>query len=170
MRLLTGICAFQTAMMVVLFVLLSGVESKTERIEAHFAQQNETLAAELAALRAASYATGGDRAAQPIQATGLSAGEMKRIVREEIASLAHNSTRETGADKSPTAAPTPEQQAKRNFVRQRVDGLIGRGGRINEAELSGLFAELAELAPEHRKEAMSRLISAANAGRIEAQF
>lgn len=170
MRLLTGVCAFQATMMVVLFVLLSGVESKTERMAALFAQQNEILSAELSALRAASFEAGGERPARPVQVASLSADEMKRIVREELAGYAQVAARETAAAKSQDAAPTARQHAKRDAVRQRVDGLIGRGGRVDETELSGLFADIAELAPAHQKEAMSRLIGASNAGRIEAQF
>lgn len=102
---------------------------------------------------------------------GLTADDVRQIIREEFAALSLPSTSPDGTT-STTTTPTPTRVRTadsvylESMVQQDLQNYIIRGS-INEAEMVDLQMKIARLPPEDRTEALIALTKALSSGDLE---
>lgn len=111
-------------------------------------------------------------AAAPVTAAapaGLTAGDIRAILREELASL----ETERSDSAPPPAVPSPPRAAETDRayldVQQETRRLIAKGA-ASEAEMAALELQIAELPAEQRRQALSALSRALSNGTLKARL
>ncbi len=97
---------------------------------------------------------------------GLSAEEVRAIVREELARAGQAAERQQPADYS---LPEVESQARLEAFYLEVEAYVGRG-MISDQEMSDLQSQMAGLNPPEQKLALRRLTQAINSGGVDARL
>ncbi|MCA8889973.1 MAG: hypothetical protein KDA46_14155 [Parvularculaceae bacterium] len=98
----------------------------------------------------------------------LSPDEIRKIIREELQYAQASAVRQ--APQKPAETIT---SAEISSIKSAASYDLGRfisNGRIDETEMASFQAEIAKLPPEQRREMLSKLTKAINAGQIDAQF
>ena len=113
------------------------------------------------------------RAANPPMATvsavapGIDEQRLRAVIREEFA------RGQVAIEALPAAASQPRNASadrqRREVVEQRIEA-YSSAGAITEAQMAELQAEIAKLDESSRKEMMSRLVRALNAGDIKGRL
>ncbi|WDI31458.1 hypothetical protein PUV54_16020 [Hyphococcus flavus] len=115
-----------------------------------------------------------DRAAARPQSVGLSAEEIREIVRSEMALAVSEIT----VAQSSNSAATPQRQPliderQIELMRASVEADLNAmraTGRSTPSEMAALQSKIAKLPPRERKAALDRLTKAINDGYIDAQL
>ena len=98
--------------------------------------------------------------------------EMRRVIREELATAAAatpaaHGPPTAGSVASTTATPASPEQVE--LVNRRVDEYI-RAGVISESEMTRLQSEIATLDPAARRAALQKIVRAMNSGALEGRL
>lgn len=103
---------------------------------------------------------------------GLTADDVRQIIREEFAALSLPSTSPDGTTSTtttPTRVRTADSVYLESMVQQDLQNYIIRGS-INEAEMVDLQMKIARLPPEDRTEALIALTKALSSGDLEGRL
>jgi len=100
---------------------------------------------------------------------GLTEGELRRIIREELAAYpaattAAQSPNYPGGDAARPGAPPGSREFER--IDQQVDEYI-RAGAISDAEMVKLQEELGQLDPAARRQLLGKIVRAMNSGALK---
>lgn len=164
MRVLIGLAALQTILLVVIGLKVFSLDADVaEARDASLDALSET--AQLRQRADAMQLGAPQPAMQFADATSISADDLRRIVREEVAALPAQQVQTTAASSAPRMVSDRDLDA----VRQRIDAFIARGA-IEPAEMTELQAAIVRLPPDARQEMFSRLTKAMNDGEIDGRF
>ena len=97
---------------------------------------------------------------------------LRRIIREELAYLVAATSSDSTDAESETLARTRDPEADLNqkaLVDQQIEYYRSMG-RISDSEMDSLLGEAAKLNPPDRKQLMSKLVRALNAGEISGKL
>jgi hypothetical protein len=107
-------------------------------------------------------------AAAPAATSSITAGDVRAILREELAAL-----KPELAERATAPPPSPQRTAETDRayldVQQATRRLIAKGS-ASEAEMAALEMQIAELPAEQRRQALSAISRAISNGSLDARF
>jgi hypothetical protein len=157
---LAGLAVVQTAALAFLTHSILGLNARMEGLSQQADSQARLAAATPAA--AADYPAG----------SGLSAAEIRAIIREEVltSSAGPAPAKSAAAPGQPPSAPAAGTGAVRvGDVRGQLQTYIARG-RMTNADIDRFIAMASELSESERNQVLRELTAAVNSGRLEATF
>jgi hypothetical protein len=166
MKWLVGLSAAQTVLLGFVALRVVSLEMRTGDIA------DATDAARLAAQQSAQVRGSNTALLAPANtnAATIDMDEIRALIREEISPVITAQTKSAAPTVSTAPQQTPAQvkRAEADFARNL--NLARSRRQTSEAEISNLYAQIAELPPQARREAMSQLAKAISSGEINARF
>lgn len=109
--------------------------------------------------------------ARPEPSQAVSAGEMRRIVREEVAALLNSMPAQAQPLEEPGPEPVSaaEYEQRLDLANQQLEYYI-REGEISRSEMADLQANIARLDPESRRHMLNLLSRAISSGDLDGHF
>lgn len=165
MKLLIGLSAVQTVLLVFLGVRVLDIDARTDKL----VDNANALQIERAQTERHGAAT------RPMVMSGPSADEIREIVHEELAGFAADDPASTyqqtaaGPPGSSDASPYKDNPIFKETVRQDLENYI-RVGEMTEGEMADLQQKIARLPADQRREMLSRLTKALNSGELDARL
>jgi hypothetical protein len=175
MRFLVGLSIFQTVLLGLIGLRVMAVDASINSVAetsldvlAATAQtaQRQTALQQAGQINRQTYRT----AQTPVN--GLSAEDIRQIIREEIASLATSNQYAAKSASGPSSSGPVANEASRHLktsLQRDLDSYIARGA-INNSEMANLQIKIAHLPAEDRGEILSRLTKALNSGEVDGLF